>query len=282
MKNLLLFLALAFLLSFAGGCAFLQMKKDSHITVASFNIRVPIDKGDYTWKNRLPRIRKVVEQNKLDIFGIQEGLKFQIEDMIAGTNYGYTGVGRNDFQSSGEYSAILYDKTKFDLLEFGTFGLSEKPDVPGVKSWGSAFPRIATWGLFRVRQTGKKFLFYNTHLDHISNLARVNGIHLIMDHVNKRKEVSLPVILTGDFNARPDSSVYKTATQYLKDAAKISVTKPLGPNGTYHGFKGKVLIYIDYIFVSNHVRVKSFKVDDTRIDGKYPSDHDPVVAELFL
>lgn len=282
MKKLLLLLVLALLVSFAGGCAFLQMKKDSHITVASFNIRVPVDKGDYTWQNRLPRIRKVIEQNKLDIFGIQEGLKFQIEDMIAGTNYGYTGVGRNDFQSSGEYSAILYDKTKFELLEFGTFGLSEKPDVPGVRSWGSACPRIATWGLFRVRQTGKKFLFYNTHLDHISKLARVNGIHLIMDHVNKRKEVSLPVILTGDFNARPDSSVYKTATQYLKDAAKISVTKPLGPKGTYHGFKGNVLKYIDYIFVSDHVRVMSFKVDDTRIDGKYPSDHDPVVAELFL
>lgn len=282
MKNLLLFLALAVALSFASGCAFLCMKKDSHITIASYNIRVPVDKGDYTWKNRLPRIRKVIEQNKLDIFGIQEGLKFQIEDMIAGTNYGYTGVGRNDFQRSGEYSAILYDKTKFELLEFGTFGLSEKPDMPGVKSWGSAYPRIATWGLFRVRQTGKKFLYYNTHLDHVSELARVNGIRLIMDHVNKRKEVSLPVILTGDFNARPDSGVYKTASQYLKDAAKISVAKPQGPKGTYHGFKGKVLIYIDYIFVSNHVRVKSFKVDDTRIDGKYPSDHDPVVAELFL
>ena len=66
MKNILLFLVLTLMLSFAGGCAFFCMKKDSHITVASYNIRVPVDKGDYTWKNRLPRIRKVIEQNKLD------------------------------------------------------------------------------------------------------------------------------------------------------------------------------------------------------------------------
>ena len=90
------------------------------------------------------------------------------------------------------------------------------------------------------------------------------------------------MILTGDFNARPDSKTYKIACELLNDSKAKSVTKPLGPNATYHGFAGKRQLYLDYIFVSDNIRVLSHKVDDTRFDGKYPSDHDPVVAELFF
>ena len=167
------------------------------------------------------------------------------------------------------------------MLEFGTFGLSEQPEKPGVKSWGTAYPRIATWGLFRVRATGKKFRFYNTHLDHRSELARVNGIKLIVEHAKKNGKGE-PMILTGDFNARPDSETYKIASKLLNDSKAKSATKPLGPNATYHRFDGKRLLCLDYIFVSDNIRVLSHKVDDTRFDGKYPSDHDPVVAELFF
>ena len=265
----------------SNGCAFHLHKKDSNVIVASYNIRVPVDKGDNTWAKRLPRIRKVIEQNKLDIFGVQEALKYQLENLTEWSSFGFVGGGRNDFQSKGEYSAIIYNKNKFELLEFGTFGLSEQPEKPGVKSWGTAYPRIATWGLFRVRATGKKFRFYNTHLDHISELARVNGIKLIVAHA-KKNGTGEPMILTGDFNARPDSKTYKIACGLLNDSKAKSVTKPLGPNATYHGFAGKRQLYLDYIFVSDNIRVLSHKVDDTRFDGKYPSDHDPVVAELFF
>lgn len=281
MKNFFLLLVAFLVLSVCCSCEVLRHKKDSQVTVASYNIRVPVDKGDNTWANRLPRIRKVIEQNKLDIFGVQEALKYQLDDLTVWSTYGFVGGGRNDFQSKGEYSAIIYNKAKFELLEFGTFGLSEKPDVPGVKSWGSACPRIATWGLFRVRATGKKFRFYNTHLDHRSELARVNGIKLIVEHAKKNGKGE-PMILTGDFNAKPDSETYKIASKLLNDAKKRSVGKPLGPDFTYQGFGRKAQRLLDYVFVSGNIRVMSYKVDDTRLNGKYPSDHDPVITELFF
>ena len=142
--------------------------------LGTFNIRCPVDKTPNTWNERKARCLAVIQQNKFDIFGVQEAKRKQLDDLL-GNEFAFVGGGRNDFKNKGEFSAIIYRKSRFELIKGGTFGLSEKPHIPGVKSWKSACPRIATWGFFLDKKTGKKFIYYNTHLDHKSELARING-----------------------------------------------------------------------------------------------------------
>ena len=249
--------------------------------LATFNIRCPVDRTPNTWDERKARCLAVIQQNKFDIFGVQEAYRKQLDDLL-GSEFAFVGGGRADFKNKGEFSAIIYRKTRFELIDGGTFGLSEKPQTPGVKSWKSACPRIVTWGIFLDKKTGKKFIYYNTHLDHKSELARVNGIKLIVEH-SRKNIVGIPIVLTGDFNAKPDSETYKIAKTLLKDAAEVTRTPHSGPMQTYHAYgRSKRNVPIDYIFVSEGIQVLSHKTDDTKFPEGFPSDHFPVVATLRI
>lgn len=251
-------------------------------TLATFNIRCPVDKTPHTWQERKPRCLAVIKKNQFDIFGVQEALRSQLDDLL-GDEFLFIGGGRDDFKNKGEFSAILYRKDRFELIRGGTFGLSEKPSVPGYKSWKTACPRIATWGLFRDKRTGKEFIYYNTHLDHVSELARINGIKLLVRHA-KENAKGKPLIISGDFNAKPTSPTYQTAASLLNDSAKVSLTPHTGSARTFHGF-GRYMKHtypIDFIFVSEDIQVLSHKTDDTKFPEGFPSDHFPVITKLNL
>ncbi len=255
---------------------------DSSFAAATFNLRYPVDEAPLDWESRAVRARNIIRANRFDIVGVQEPWKKQIDLMLRGTNYRYIGGGRDDFKDKGEHSAIVYDSERFEVLDSGTFGLSEQPETPGVCSWGSGCPRIATWGLFLDRRSGRRFLFYNTHLDHASDPARQNGVRLLATHA-ARQAPGTPRIVTGDFNATPDSPTYAIAVSLLRDAATVSETGHTGPMGTFHGYGKHVRTApIDYIFVSDGIEVKSHRTVSSMIDGEYASDHDPVVAELRI
>ena len=250
------------------------------ITLATYNLRVPCDKPPNDWASRKDRVKQSIKDGHFDVFGVQEAVKMQIDDVLRDSNFAKIGGGRDDFKNGGEHCCIFYDKTRFKLVEGGTFGLSEKPEVPGFRSWGSACPRIASWGKFRDKATRKTFCYYNTHLDHVSELARVEGVKMVVRHAAENGK-GLPLILTGDFNAHPDSETYKVATSLLRDAAVVSRTKHRGPARTWHGWGRRTRLEpIDYIFVSDDIEVLSHVTDSTKQKGLYPSDHYPVIAEL--
>ena len=250
-------------------------------TLATFNIRCPVDKTPNTWQERKPRCLAVIEQNKFDIFGVQEAYRSQLDDLL-GSEFAFVGGGRDDFKDKGEFSAILYRKDRFELIKGGTFGLSEKPDVPGYKSWKTVCPRIATWGLFKDKKTGKEFIYYNTHLDHVSELARINGIKLLVRHARENAK-GKPLIISGDFNAKPTSETYATAESLLNNTEKVSLTPHTGPVQTFHGFGRYVRTYpIDFIFVSDDIQVFFHKTIDTKFPEGFTSDHYPVATGLKL
>ena len=254
---------------------------EESFTLATYNIRCPVDKTPHTLKERKPRCLAVIEKNKFDIFGVQEAVRFQLDDLL-GTEYQFIGGGRNDFKNAGEFSAIIFRKSRFELIKGGTFGLSEKPDVPGLRSWKTACPRIATWGLFRDKKTGKEFVYYNTHLDHVSELARVNGIKLLVRHA-RENAAGKPLVISGDFNAKPDSTTYKTAKSLLHNTAEVTQTPHKGPQKTFNGYgRSKHTVPIDYIFVSDKFLVLTHKTDDTIYPEGYPSDHFPVITKLLI
>ena len=253
----------------------------SLVRLSTYNLRVACDKAPNDWESRLPRILRLLESEQFDVFGTQEGLKRQIDDLVSGTRYAYIGVGRDDFGASGEHCAIFFDPDRLECVKGGTFALSETPDVPGSKSWGTECPRIATWGFFHDKVVGRDFCLYNTHLDHVSESARIHGIQLVLDHAMGNCG-GLPLVLTGDFNAHPGSATCRFASSRLKDASKLAPKRHPGPGITWHGYgmdrPGNDVI--DYIYLSQGIRVRDYYIDERTFGGQFASDHYAVVADL--
>jgi endonuclease/exonuclease/phosphatase family metal-dependent hydrolase len=193
------------------------------------------------------------------------------------------GEGR-DGGDKGEYSAILYRPDLFEVVDSGTFWLSETPGKPS-RSWESACVRVCTWAHFQDRRTTQAFFVYNTHLDHRSQLAREKGIELIAQTIGKRQP-SAPFLLMGDFNAAEDNPIIafltKTAPTPLVDTFR-AVQPEATEVRTFHGFKGGTEGgKIDYILVPPGVSTLAAEIVRDKLDDRYPSDHYPVTATIRL
>lgn len=252
--------------------------------VMTYNIRFDnVNDGENQWSKRKGFLSNQITYNNPDIFGIQEGLHHQVQYLDSTfVNYNYIGVARDDGKTKGEYSAIFYNKEKFDVLKQGTFWLSETPNKISV-GWDAAMERICTYGLLKDKKSNQQFLVFNTHFDHIGKEARVRSAALILNKTEEFNTKSLPVIVMGDFNLKPEEAPIKLLSESLNDTKKVSELKPFGPTGTFNGFKFNkpVSNRIDYIFTSkNNISVKKYAVLSDSKDCKYPSDHLPVVVDI--
>ena len=276
---------LAALLCLAGCASPRLIVGHDEIRVMSFNIRLNIESdGEHAWPHRAARTASVIRYHEPHVVGLQEAKIEQLEDLDESLpGYDWVGVGRDDGASGGEFSAIMYRTDRLDLVETETFWLSESPDMPGSKGWDAAFPRVVTWALFERKSDGQRFYHFNTHFDHVGEEARRRSAQMILDAIENREE-DLPAIVTGDFNAEPDSDPYAVITGSLKDARLISSTKPHGPEGTFSGFVAtqNPMHRIDYVFVSPDVRVERYATLAEHWEGRHASDHVPVVADVVL
>ncbi len=267
------------------------------LRVLSFNIRYdnPED-GPDAWPHRKEAVANLIRDRGVDVAGLQEALKGQIDDLQALLpEYAWLGVGREDGMEQGEFAPIFYRRDRLDTLRWGAFWLSETPDIPGSRSWDAALERIATWAVFRDRQTGEAFLTANTHFDHRGAEARTRSAELITERLGAlataRSEEqddegtgSLPVVLTGDFNARENSAPYAVLTDAFSDALYASEQPHEGPMSTWNGFEAIAPgARIDYVFVGAGVRVYAHRIlPDKTANGRFPSDHLPALAEIGL
>ena len=276
----LLFVLFAGLLYGSAGLA--AGPQEGTFRLATFNIRTPIDKPPNAWTCRVDRVRALIQRHGFDVMGLQEATEKQIDDLLT-EGWASVGVGRDDGKRGGEASCIFYKKDRFEVLDSDTFWLSETPDVPGSKSWDTACTRICTWARMTDRKTGKSFVYFNTHLDHVSATAKENGMALILKRI-KAIDKGIPLLLTGDMNAGPDSKPIALAKAVLNDAKALSRTPHTGPFGTSNSFnfKKEKTLRIDYIFVSTGVNVLTHATLDDSEKELYPSDHFPVVAELLF
>ena len=248
--------------------------------VMTWNIRFdnPQDSVN-AWPNRKEKVFALLQKYDPDILGVQEALQHQITDMTSHLAYSFVGVGRDDGDSKGEYSAILFRKEKFDLLDNGTFWLSEQPDMPGSKSWDAAITRIVTWAQLLDKKTGRRFMVMNTHFDHIGKEAREKSAQLLKEKALELNPQLLPVIITGDFNCTRDEMPYEIMT----DGELIELIDPASqPDGTYCTFKVKAeeCRAIDYIFLTNEWRADRHRVITDNDGIYYPSDHLPVMLTV--
>lgn len=257
------------------------------MNIVSYNIRLnTASDGENAWPNRIEMVTGLLQFHEAEIFGLQEALYDQIQDIEKGLpDYEWFGVGRDDGEKAGEFSPIFYNKSKFILYDHGTFWLSETPDVPS-KGWDAALNRIVTWGRFQSKVTGKQFLVFNTHFDHRGTEARKNSALLIEKKIREMtRNKNLPVILTGDFNLTPDTEPIVLLKKYMKDSFEITEAPPYGPVGTFNGFNIDADLSsnrIDYVFVHGGVDVLKYAALTDFKDHRFPSDHLPVFAKVQL
>ncbi len=258
------------------------------LNVISFNIRYDNpDDGPNAWPNRKSLAASVFRDRRADIAGLQEALIRQIQDLEANLpEYAWTGVGRDNGQEKGEFSPIFYDRNKLSLSDHGTFWLSETPEVPGSVHWDNAITRIATYGIFRHKETGLSIFVLNTHLDHVGENSRQRSAELIVSRI-KALSRGLPVILTGDLNSSPDSPALTILTSdkeiKLTNSRELAEEPHFGAETTFNGFgRADHPETIDFVLVSPDFRVRRHGHLQVRRGDVYISDHFPVFARVIL
>jgi endonuclease/exonuclease/phosphatase family metal-dependent hydrolase len=252
------------------------------IKVMTFNLRVNVQSdGVNAWPNRVDKVSEVIRTHNPVIFGTQEGTLEMINDLNKELpDYHCFGQGRLGGKE-GEFNAIYYKESAVEPLDTETFWLSENPSEPGSISWESSLPRICTVAHFQIG-TGIEFLFYNTHLDHLSQDARENGIKLIIEHVeNNLESMKLPIILMGDFNSEPTNKVISILDN--KSPLISSYQNMTNVGTTFHNFTGREEgSPIDYIYFSDNIIIKEVGIDRNKYNDGYPTDHYPVWADVKL
>lgn len=281
------YLAPLFLISLlSSGCA--EKKPEYELTAMTFNIRYanPSD-GIHVWENRKDWVADIINESDAHSVGLQEALRHQIDSLsVRLPKYGWIGRGRSDGNDGGEFSPIFYRTSELDVDTSGTFWLSPWPDSVGSRGWDAALPRIVTWALFRLKQTGETFYHFNTHFDHRGVDARLESARLI-----KRKIRDIagerPFILTGDFNTTQDDPPYREIVASDERSIEFFDTYSAGVQedlSTFRGFEvgSTEKRRIDYIFLSRHFLVVQHTVVDSARNGVYPSDHLPVVVTATM
>lgn len=273
MKNLILLI-----------CAFVWFNFNAqNLNVMTFNIRLSLDSDkENSWENRKNDALQLLGYYHPDIFGVQEAVPQQMTDLKTGLkNYDFVGVGRDDGANKGEYSAIFYNTEKLQVLQSGTFWLSETPDQPS-KGWDAAYNRVCTYALFKTKKGGRKFWAFNVHFDHVGNIARENSSKLILEKINTLNPRNFPVVLTGDFNLTDKTEPIKIISKTMSDSFYNCRKPHYGPTGTFTGFDVNSVPKdrIDYIFTKGLSCQSIRTINDRRENLLYPSDHFPVLAEL--
>jgi len=261
------------------------------LTVMTFNIRLdaPAD-GLNAWPNRKDLVIRTILFHKAEVVGAQEALNGQVADLEAGLpGYVRVGVGRDDGAAAGEFNPIFFLKERFECLRHSTFWLSATPDHPGSRGWDAACNRIVTWAELYDRRTGTTLFAFNTHFDHIGETARRESAALLLRRLAALAGAA-PVLVTGDFNCAMEDEPYRLLTAGvqggppLADSRTLSSSAPYGGRSSFNGFRpdtGRGAI-IDFIFVRPGTRVVRAGVIAEKWDGRFASDHYPVLAEVDL
>ncbi len=251
------------------------------LRVLTYNVRYPsANDGADVWEKRRDMFIESIRQLRPDVMGTQELFKIQGDYIVESLpGYAWFGTSRRG-NDQDEHMGVFYRKDRLKLVEQGQFWLSETPDTAGSQSWGMTLPRMVTWGLFEA--DSKRFYLLNTHFAHRreDEEARMKSVAVIGERIGRLRK-GVPVIVTGDFNAAAGGPVYTAMLGLgLKDSRDLAEKKE-GPEGTFHGFRGKPgNARIDWILVSPEWKVLRNETITFSRDGRFPSDHFPVIAEV--
>lgn len=269
------------------------------IRIISYNIRYnnPAD-GSNAWPHRKAPVAALLQHYAPDLIGLQEVLKEQLDDLVERLPaFAWVGVGREDGKRAGEYAPIFYRRDRFELVATGNFWLSETPHESGTLGWDAGCVRIATWVRLHHQASGCPLLMLNTHFDHRGEQAQVESALLLRRFLNDAAQ-RIPAFVTGDFNCTAQSWPYEILTMPsetggfpLLDAMLHTQTPHRGPRATWaNNFTDPLDSKIDFIFIWQRppaaegatppLQVRQHAILADQSEGRYPSDHLPVMAEI--
>ncbi len=272
--------------AFFGGILFFSpIQAQTSLKAMTFNVRYDNTMDSLNpWKVRKDWVVELLEKYDADVVGLQEALQGQmifLEEKLP--QYEWVGVGRDDGKTKGEYIPILYRKDRFKLLSYNHFWLSKTPQIAGSRSW-RALPRMVTWVELEDKKSGEIFFVFNTHFDHHSKKARRKSATLLLEVVQNIGGEDFSIVM-GDFNALPHTRPYLQLTNNLKDTDHLSEDSKRDSVFTFHSFGSenpKLYRMIDYVFISDgrKMRVLQHSILTDNWEGKYPSDHFPVLVTM--
>jgi endonuclease/exonuclease/phosphatase family metal-dependent hydrolase len=268
------------------------------LRVMTFNVRGSNYRdGLNVWENRAPLNVETIKHYALHLIGFQELQGGNLETYQEKLpEYDYVLGPEASDKAPHQFNAIFYDPERLEVLDSGGFWLSKTPERLSA-SWRTSCIRSANWVNLRCPDSGLSFLHLNTHLDHVSRSARLEGSRLILRKIAEMQKVQgkdIPAIVTGDFNCTPDSLPY---SNFMEDGfvdTYLAAGSDTGDAGTFHAFEGSRYTErshgperIDWVLLRDprhRIRVLSQLTvrDHDRESGIYPSDHYPVLAELVL
>ncbi len=248
--------------------------------VISYNVRVnSASDGPNRWDCRKQASINMIREERPTVFGVQEAQPVHMEYLKANLpEYGCYGVGREDGVASGEHMAIFYRTDQVELLDCGTFWLSQTPDTPS-RGWDAMCKRTCTWAKLKMKRSGKVFVYLNTHLDHVGVEARVRGMELIVSRIKELAPEGEPVFLTADFNMVATHEAFDVVRDLLDDARQVAPQSD--HRATLNCWDSTQVNradwVIDHIFVRG-VNVENFEVlRDKNYGAPFISDHYPVI-----
>lgn len=262
-----------------------QPKEYTDISVISFNIRVDnAADGTNVWRNRRDAVVTMIERERPMLLGLQEAQPHQITYLSEHCpDYAWYGLGRDtgkvppatDSYAAEETMAIFWRTAELELLDKGTFWLSETPDQVS-KGWDASYRRTCTWAGFRHRKSGQTCYFFNTHLDNDGKVAREESIKLLvsrMKTINSKRRVSF---LTADFNSNVTDACFAPLHVYMRDArANAAVSDDYPSWNGYGASTGR----LDHVFFSgDNCTAREFRTLQGDYGVPYISDHYPVAA----
>ena len=280
MKKLFYTLAIAAFALMSIAC-----NRTSEIKVMSYNIRLSSGTikaaSIYHWEHRKQASLNLMHEENPTVFGLQEACPDQMDYMVEHLpEYGYIGVGRDDGKRKGEFMSIFYKKEEVEFIDGGTFWLSETPDQVS-KGWDAACFRTCTWALLKKKDTGKKFVYMNTHLDHMGKVAREESIKLIVERAEKLTGGKLPVFITADFNSPTSNAIFKPMQEAMLDArVEAPVTDDRGTLNCWGTTPPGVVI--DHVFYRGAEAQKFEVLRDKDYGAPYVSDHYPVMLTAIM
>lgn len=262
-----------------------QPKEYTDISVISFNIRVDnAADGTNVWRNRRDAVVTMIERERPMLLGLQEAQPHQITYLSEHCpDYAWYGLGRDtekvppatDSYAAEETMAIFWRTAELELLDKGTFWLSETPDQVS-KGWDASYRRTCTWAGFRHKKSGQTCYFFNTHLDNDGKVAREESIKLLvsrMKTINSKRRVSF---LTADFNSNVTDACFAPLHVYMRDArANAAVSDDYPSWNGYGASTGR----LDHVFFSgDNCTAREFRTLRGDYGVPYISDHYPVAA----
>lgn len=237
--------------------------------------------GIHSWENRLPLLQQIYTEFGPDILATQEGKEKQIKSLAQKLSLKLV-EGHREWIEDRMYPCLYVNEEQISVIESGDIWLSDTPQVRGSVSFKSTFPRLCTWMRINHLVNDQEYIVINTHLDHVLEETRLEQTKVLVNEINKINKNNIPLILMGDFNDSPESSIRKIILEEL-DLKDPWIEEAIPEETSHHSFLGDKAegVRIDWILVPLAFAVQDIRLEKKSFDDIFPSDHYPLLATLI-